>query len=401
MYIARQPIFNKRLNVFGYELLFRDNINSKVFGGAPSTYATAAVLDGLLEVGIEKIVENKRAFVNFDYNLLLSNIIELFDPSYLVIEVLEDVKIDDLIIERIKTLKSKGYKIALDDFVESYDDYPLISMANIIKYDIIATPLNKIGSEVEKALIDRKILLAEKVETKEEYLQAKAMGFHLFQGFFFSRPSIVSKTSDKRVKRNEYFRLITELRKEEPSYQKLSEIIETNVNISYSLLKVIGNRKPENRVYSIKKALVRMGFKEIESWVNILMMRDLSSHKPRELTRLSLIRSKFGEYIAVNSNYKKRKFEISMMCLFSVIDALLDETMEEALDDVILTGDIKEALIHKTGRLSDPMQLVMAYENGQWDEANAYCEKIGMDQEKLSQGYLDAIRWTEETLATF
>lgn len=388
LYIARQPIFTRRLSVYGYELLYRANKDSTVFTEVSSTNATATVLYGLLEIGIEKIVDGKKSFVNFDEEFLVSNSIELFDPNNLIIEVLENVVIDEKLVDRLKDLKEKGYRIALDDFIEDYDEYPLVDMANIIKYDLIATPLDTIRSEVKKALIENKIILAEKVETKQEFLQAKKMGFHLFQGFFFSRPSIIGKIDEKQSKKAHYIKIITELRKEEPSYQILSEMIEKDLSMSYSLLKIIGHRRGKVPVYSIKRALVRMGLLEIEMWINMLMMKDLSEKKPKELTKISLIRSKFGEYIALNSRCANRKFEISLMGLFSALDALLDTTMEEALEGLILTGDIKEALIENTGRLDDALQLITAYEAGEWDRVSELSEKICIDESILAKGYI-------------
>ena len=398
LYIARQPIFTKGLSVYGYELLYRATEDSKIFTGGSSMNATASVLYGLLEIGIEKIVDGKKSFVNFDENFLASNAIELFDPNNLIIEVLEDVEVDDDLVERLEDLSQKGYRIALDDFVEDLNKYPLVDVANIIKYDIIATPLDSIKREVKRALFQNKIILAEKVETKEEFLQAKRMGFHLFQGFFFSKPAIIGKIDEKESRKLQYTRLIAELRKEEPSYQRLSEMIEKDLSMSYSLLKIVGHRKGKIPVYSIKRALVRMGLKEIEMWVNMMMMRNLSEKKPKELTKLSLIRSKFGEYVAVNSTCINRKFEISLMGLFSALDALLDTTMEQALDGLLLTGDIKEALIDNTGRLNDARQLVLAYEAGDWDTVSKLSEKLCIDEDILAKGYLEAVEWTDKAL---
>ena len=137
MFIARQPIFNRTLDVYGYELLFRADHGSKAFDGTSDMLATATIISGLFESGIEAFVEDKRAFVNFNAHFLYSDFTELIDPSHLIVEVLETVKVDQQLIERIEWLKSKGYKIALDDFVESFQKYPLVPLADIIKFDII------------------------------------------------------------------------------------------------------------------------------------------------------------------------------------------------------------------------------------------------------------------------
>ncbi len=401
LFIARQPIFNKALKVYGYELLFRFDIDSKTFGQATATKATATVLGGLFETGIEEIVDGTLAFVNFDEEFLLSDSIELIDSSNLVIEVLENVKVDAQLINRLNYLKSKGYKIALDDFVEDYDLYPIVPMSDIIKYDLLATPLDSITIEVKKALRQNKILLAEKVETEEDFLKAKDMGFSLFQGYFFSKPNIISKANDNKTIKSQYSRIINELKKEEPSYQIIAEIFESDVNLAYRLVKVVSNNHDKDLIYSIKKALVYMGFKKIEQWIHILMLQDLSTNKSEELIKTSLVRSKFGEHIANNSNLKNRKFEVSMACLFSNLDAVLDQTMEEALQGISITYDVKEALINKEGILRPVCELIHSYEKGNWDKVKAISEKIEINENKLYQMYIDSLKWADNIVSTF
>ena len=181
LYIARQAILNRSLKVFGYELLYRGEIKSNQYDGFSSKQASASVLGGLFENGINHIVDDKYAFVNFDEEFIFSDSIELISPKQLVIEVLENVVIDDALVGRVKDLKKKGYKIALDDFNSDPNSYLLTPDSNIIKYDINATPLNTITESVKAALAGKKVLLAEKIETEEQFIQAKKMGFHLFQ----------------------------------------------------------------------------------------------------------------------------------------------------------------------------------------------------------------------------
>ncbi len=191
MYIARQAIFNRDLKVYGYELLYRSNKDAKGFSGASSNVATASVIAGTFENGVGLIADKKKAFINFDEEMLFSDLPYLLKSNELVIENLETVQGTPPVVRRVKKLRKDGYSIALDDFVHSYDEYPLVPYANIIKYDLMATPLDRIEPDVKKALDSGKILLAEKVETREEFEKAKEMGFHLFQGYFFQKPQTV------------------------------------------------------------------------------------------------------------------------------------------------------------------------------------------------------------------
>lgn len=283
MFIARQPIFGKTMDVFGYELLFRSGSDSKGFDGVSSSNATASVIGGLFESGIDRIVDDKRAF--------------------------------------------------------------------IIKFDLMETPLESIVPIVKKALNQGKILLAEKVEDISVFEAAKALGFSLFQGYFFSKPQIVSGRNHKSTTKAQYASIISELKKEEPSYQALAEIIEKDVNLAYRVMRIISARAGDDLVYSIKRALTYMGLKEIERWISILMIQDLGENKPKELITLSLVRTKFSEAIALHCRLKKIKHEASMMGLFSTLDAILDQNMADALSDISLPNSIKDTLIKHEGVL--------------------------------------------------
>ena len=398
MFIARQPIFNKVMEVYGYELLFREGSDSTNFSGASATHATASVISGLFESGIDQIVDDKRAFINFDAAFINSDFPELIESHRLIIEVLEDVIVDAQLIDRLTSLKQKGYRIALDDFEADYDAYPLVPLADIIKYDLMTTPLHSIVGEVKTALNQNKVLLAEKVETEAEFIEAKKMGFTLFQGFFFSKPSIIGKANHKANTKAQYSRIISELVKEEPSYQILAEIIEKDVNLAYRVMRIISNRAGDDLVYSIKRALTYMGLKEIERWINILMMQDLGSHKPKELMILSLVRTKFAEAIAVHANLKKYKYEASMMGLFSTIDAMLDQNMSDALEGISLPKSIKDSLIEHEGILMPIFNLVNAYEHGDWEKSNALVQSLKLNEEDLFESYMDSVKWARETV---
>lgn len=396
MFIARQPIFNRKLDVFGYELLYRAGEQSTQFDGMSSTGATASVLGGLFEAGISQIVENKYALINFDERFINSDSIELVEPERLIIEMLEDVKVNNNLINRLTELKEKGYKIALDDFVEDYDNYPLVPLADIIKFDIIETPLAQIAGSVNTALAQNKIILAEKIETQTEFLRAKEMGFHLFQGFFFSKPSIAMKSSHKSTPKIQYMKLLNELKEEEPSFQTLAEIVETDVNIAYRLIRIASRKAEEEVLYSIKKALVYMGLKEFERWINILVLQDLGRDKPQELTKISLIRSQMADVIAGQIGLKRIRHEAAMMGLFSVVDAMLDMPIEEALQDIALPDSIINALVNNKGPLYPIIDLITAYEQGDYVKVQNIAKQLNLDMGLLYRDYVEAIEWATE-----
>jgi EAL and modified HD-GYP domain-containing signal transduction protein len=184
--VARQPILDKRQNIFAYELLYRLDDKTTSFNQEVSSIsASTGIILELFESGAERITENKKAFVNFDEELLMSDVFEIVKPGKMVIEVLENVKVDEELVQRLFDLKNKGYTIALDDFFHSSEDYELIDVCDIIKYDFLNTDIKQIIIDSNIAIKKGKTILAEKVETKEEFQLAKKIGFTLFQGYFF------------------------------------------------------------------------------------------------------------------------------------------------------------------------------------------------------------------------
>jgi len=397
MYIARQPIFDKDMNVYGYELLYRSDSGSTSFGSADSNKSTATVLGGLFETGIDQIVGDKKAFINFNYDFLNSESIELIKPGILIIEILEDTVVDEDLVQRILYLKKQGYHIALDDFDNSEGSYKAVEHADIIKFDLLLTPLDEIKDQVIKALLENKVLVAEKIEDQDTYIKARQMGFQLFQGYFFSRPVIVAGLKYQKTNITIYQHLLSELHAEEPSFHKLTNIIEKDVSMAYRVVKVGGNSQYKNN--TIISILTRMGFVELERWFSVLMLQDLSLKKPEELVRLSLVRSKFGELIAQNSNLKNRRHEISLMCLFSVLDAMLDMPMSEALEDLEVGDDIKDVLINKKGILSPIYDIINYYETGDGVPVSQSCEKLEIDSSEMFRLYIESIEWSDRIMS--
>lgn len=400
MYIARQPIFNRSMNVYGYELLFRSDITKTTYTGLDALSSTATVFGGIFELGLNTLVSDKKAFVNFNHDFLMSDSIELIDPKKLVIEILEDTIVDPKLIKRLEYLRSKGYDLALDDYSGEVFSSQIEDSINIIKYDIRKTKLDDILLEVKLKLAQRKVLIAEKIETMEEFTKAKKMGFHFFQGFFFSKPSIVGGIKAKKSTNKIYQRILDELNSDEPSFDRLSEIIVTDPNMAYRLLSVVSRKKEgKSEIVSIKRSLVSIGLKELKRWIYVLMLQELSKNKPLELMRLSLVRSKFGESIAVNSKYSKRKHDITLMCLFSVIDAMIDEPMDEALREISLSQDIKDALVNHEGELMKVGKIVFSYEGEKWYDATNLIDQLDIESSDAARWYLDACEWADKTIA--
>jgi EAL and modified HD-GYP domain-containing signal transduction protein len=400
MYIARQPIFNSLMNAHGYELLFSPEEARAEYSAASPVKSTALVLGGLFELGIDSIVNDTKAFIKFDYDFLMSNTIELVEPGKMVIEIMEGTFPDSMLIKRLQMLSSKGYEIALDDYRRGIGTKLLSDYSNIIKFDIKKNPIQSFKEEVKMLRDLKKTALAENVGTMEEFEEAKKIGFQLFQGEFFSKPSIVGGIKVKRLSNVVYHRILNEIRQDEPSFDKIAEIVAMDVGLTYRLLSLVSKRRVSDEEYlTIKSALVNMGLKELERWINVLMLQEMSKHKPKELMRLSLTRSKFGEILAANSRFRKSKQEVSLMCLLSVIDAMLDEPMEEALEGLHLGEDVWLALVKEEGDLMTIANIVREYESGNWQKADTILQDLRIHRDDVRHWYLNSCKWADETLS--
>jgi len=281
VFIGRQPIFNLHEQIVAYELLYRSK-NVDAFPMVDSDAATVDVLvNSFLSIGIEEVTNGKPCFVNFTENLLMSSINEYLNPSQVVIEILEDVPLTPKLVERVIELKSYGFKIALDDFildehVQIYDE--LFVHIDFIKVDFLLSPL------LERMEIENKVkekfphikLLAEKVETRNQFEVAKHSGYELFQGYFFEQPQIL-KATDIPVNTIQYFYIISLLKEEEPNIQLLSENIERDISLTYKLLQMVNNssRRSKSKVRSIKQAILILGIADLRKWIYLLAMREI------------------------------------------------------------------------------------------------------------------------------
>ncbi len=398
MFIARQPIFNAQLEVYGYELLFRLNSQSTQFGGVSSQGATAMVITGLFESGLENLIEDKIAFINFDEIFIHSEAVELIKPDRMIVEMLENIEVSINLMERLTDIKAMGYSIALDDFAQTYQTYPLTPLADIIKYDIMVTPLDTIVDDIPAGLAQGKILLAEKVETQDEYVKAKAMGFTLFQGYFFSKPRIAGRSFRATPSQIQYLQLMSEINADEPSFERLAELIEQDVTLTYRLLRLASFRAGSELISSIKFALSYIGLREFERWISILMIHEASKDKPTELIKISLIRTRFAESLAKRAGMIELEHDAALMGLFSVLDAILDQPMDVVLAGIILPQSILEALIKEQGILLPIYKLMLAYEKGDWVLVEAVAQALKIEDYCIYHDYREAIKWANSVI---
>jgi c-di-GMP-related signal transduction protein len=392
-FIARQPILDREMNIFGYELLFRDSLEN-CFSGVPEDRATSRVIAGsALLFGLDSLLGAGKGFINFTRKALLSDYASVLPKRQMVVEILENVEPDAAVMDACERLKKQGYVLALDDFVYGahYDD--LLKLADIVKVDFFVSDAKE-RKRMAEAFIPLGIkMLAEKVETQEEYHQGLEMGYEYFQGYFFSKPVILSKKDVPGFKINQ-LRLLQMVNEDEMDFQELSNLIQNEMAMTYKLLKLVnsaafGLRK---RVEHIKQALNMLGETGIRKWASILLMADLAEDKPRELVVSSLVRAKFCELLSCVPKWENQAPALFLVGLFSLLDAIVGRPLSELLAELPLKSEISDAILGQ-GELGTALDLIRALEQGEWSEVARLADLLEIEESILQDNYFNAAQW--------
>jgi EAL and modified HD-GYP domain-containing signal transduction protein len=396
VYIARQPIFTLNKRLYAYELLFRESMGIKLKDVDGNRATTSLLSSTFLTEGIEKISAGKPCFINFTEQLLGQDIAAFFPKTKIVVEVLEDVEPTVKVIGACKKLSEQGYQIALDDFVYKKKLDPLIALADIIKIDFRLSTIDEIERMLYKLSRYKLKFLAEKVETYDEFDRAAKLGFHYFQGYFFSRPETLRIREVASVKLN-LINLLAEVNRKKTTVDRLDTIISTDLGITYKLLRYINSAYFYllHEVTSIRQAIIYLGAKEIRRFVTLVIISELAADKPEELIRLSVVRGRFCELLARAGNSPADASEIFLLGLFSLLDALLDTPMQDIVQKLPLAEPVKEALVNKTGNLYPYLQVITAYEQGDRVKCTNMLHVLQLPTDDVCQFYLNAIQFAD------
>ncbi len=393
VYVARQPIFDKGMDIVGYELLYRRSMNN-FYEGVDDNQATADLINNaFLVMQFNELTSGTRAFINFSADMLIKEIPLLLPKGYIVVEILEKVEATEEVLKACEKLKAEDYMIALDDFTFRESSIPLMEWADIVKVEFSVADVQTQRKYIHK-YGDRIKFLAEKVETREEYQLAAAMGYDYFQGYFFSKP-VIEKRKEIASTPAALIRLMQEINQPEPDYQSLTAIFESDVGLSYKLLRFAGSVFFGTRgdVYTIKQALIRLGMNEIRKWVYLLLLKNMQSTDNKELVKTCLIRAKFMELLAMEAGGGRKHYNYFLAGLFSSIDVLLDCDMDTAVKELPIALDVKEALAGRKNDIEYALQVVLNQEMGKWDEIDISTFAPGMIQGRLTSLYIMSMQW--------
>ncbi len=394
VFLARQPVFTEDKKVFGYELLFRLGLEN-FFPDVDGDKATSTLLSNIFfPFDYKEILGGKKGLINFTEKLLVQKAPLLLPKEHFIIEVLEEIEPEEELLASLQKLNDEGFNIALDDFVYHEKYEPMMALSKIIKFDLIATPLDSIEGilkEIRKKFSSK--FLAEKVETYQEFELAKAMGFDLFQGYFFSKPEVLSTKgiSSSQITK---LRLVNEMGKEELNLESIESLIKKDVSISFKLLKFINSAyfSRPNPIDTIKDAINFLGTQELRKFINIVVISDIGEQKPNELVRVSIIRARMCEKCGELFKTKFSKEELFTLGLFSFIDAILDRRMEDIFQYVVFSEKMQRALCKKDKEFNSFLNLISSFEKGNWQTTFLSSISGRPEESKLAAFYLDSVK---------
>lgn len=406
IYVARQPIFDLNEKTVAYELLYRSSAVNTYQHTDGDQATTDVIVNSFLNIGVKDLSNGKPCFINFTDNLLKLGVPSYFNPLSIVVEILETVELNDEILKICQELKSHGYTIALDDFfVSQWNELTvrLLDFIDIIKIDFRTTSRTD-RQEMIRFLKERDIqFLAEKVETIDEYLEAKEDGFVLFQGFYFSKPVILN-SYDIPSYYHSYFQILKETESPEPDLEKIKDVIEKDISLSYKLLRLINNPvfRPRNEISSIKQAIILLGLNEIKKWIYVLAIRGAvtgtGNSKEREIIELSLKRGKLGELIGRKVGREVLASKYFLLGMFSLMDSLLHHPMEDLLQDLPLSNELKDALSGEKNDEYVMLQFLIDIEHAFHENLELAFNPTTMSKEELFRLYGEASDWAAKVL---
>ncbi len=391
--MARQPIFDLKLNVVAYELLFRQfsENEANVIDGDNAT--SELLVNAFTELNIDEVVGDHRAFINFTKTLIGKP--PPFDKEKFVIEVLEDVPIDRELVDQLSNLKKMGYVLALDDFIHTPAADMILPLADIVKIDVLQLNDSELEEHVQLLSSYDLTLLAEKVETHEMYRRCEALGFELFQGYFFSKPELIS---GRKVPASKLLvlELLGKLQDPSTEIDGLETLVSRDPVLSFKILKLVNSASyaPRRKIESITRAITYLGLDMIRSLASLLALSNLSD-KPNALKDQSVIRAKMCELIGAKITRTEGPIYFSVG-LLSTLDAYFDQPMAELIHKLSLHQKVVDALLYQQGVYGEVLQAVIGLEQARFDQINLPAlEQYGISIEVLNQVQLDSITWYE------
>ena len=390
--VARQPIINSHLAVMGYELLYRNSAAANQADVFDPVGATSQVIAAsLFELGMDNLVGSNKAFINFPREYLLSPSGVPINNENIVIEVLENAGFDGALLASLRRLVKLGCTIALDDFVFDSKLIPFVELATYIKLDILALGHEGFHQQIEALKGFDTIIIAEKVETWEDYQFCRLLGVDYYQGYFFERPEVMSSKSSK-VNSMTLLQLMSSLLNTSSiSVDRLEQIVSQDAGLVHKLLRYLNSPLTGlvASVDSVRLAIMLIGVEKLKWLTNLLLMSEMVGDRHVLLEQI-MVRAKHTELLAVHRGYDNQE-KYFLAGMLSMIDVCTGMRLDDVLAELPLPSEYINAIVHRTGRVGNALDLVEHYGNGHTISSQ-------QDLDDLKKTYLDAIKWADEFL---
>ncbi|MGO3423297.1 MAG: EAL and HDOD domain-containing protein [Pseudoalteromonas distincta] len=396
VFVARQAIFNRSKKVVAYELLFRDSPKNYFPDIAEGQATARLIMENQLNLGTRHITSGKKALINIGPESLKLDLCAFLPCQDVVIELLETIEPTDDNYELCRGLFHSNYKLALDDFVYKPQWDRFLKLVKLIKFDIAITPLSEIQPIVTKLQAHKQIkILAEKIETQEDYELAFDMGFDYFQGYFFAKPTMI-KQNDIDYNYGLVVAIYAEIMKQSPDIKTIASLFELDAALAYKLLRLInsGVFPIQSQISSLKQALVYLGHERLKKFVSLIVTAHTAGKKPAELMQVCVVRARFCELVAKKVN-KSQSGEAFLTGLFSLLDAILDQPMSLLVEKLPFPDEIKTALLGNKNTLYYILNVVKAYETGSWWALEQAVLLLNIDSAILPPLYQQSVDWAD------
>lgn len=395
IYLARQSIYDRDLNVIGYEVLYRSSQENRAAFSDGGRASSELLLNAAVEVGLEQIVEDKLAFVNLPRPFFTSGWPLPLDKRQLVVEILEDIEIDQELIEGVAELASQGYTLALDDVVFQEKLTPLLSLAQIIKVEIQGIPSNELREHVRQFRDYPVKLLAEKVETREVFQQCMDLGFDMFQGFFLSRPQMVN---GKQAQASQLIvmKLLVQLNDPRTTPAELESIIRRDAVLTHKLLRYVNSSKIglRSKVESLRQAIMLLGVQGVRSLVMLISLAGANCCQGdvlKMITQRALMCEKLGQLSGLRDTHS-----CFTAGLISSLDVVLNKPLPEILSTLPLSDELNTAVLNRSGQIGEVLRCAIANEDADWDSLNCH----SLTAEQIRGAYIASITASNDLWST-
>ena len=392
VFVGRQPIYGRDLELFAYELLYRGGDVDFADFSEGDRATSQVLLNTFTEFGLERVVGRHAAFVNLTRGFLIGEYPLPVPQDKVVLEVLEDVVADPEVLVGLADLRRRGFRIALDDYELTAENEGLLAHADIVKVDVLDLGAEEIQKRVEQLSAYPVKLLAEKIETRDQFDVCRDAGFEYFQGYFLAKPNVVQGAT-LPASRLTLLRLLAELQDTACDFERVQEIVAQDVTLSYKLLRHINAAVygMPRKIESIKETVVYLGQRTVRNLASLFLLASIDD-TPEDLVRTSMMRAKMCEGLLKRSGAAREQLGAAFTVgLFSLLDALMRAPMPTVLGKLPLADEVKDALLAHAGDLGAALRSTVAYERGQWDAVDCF----ELSRSEIKASFLDAIEWAD------